>query len=236
MACDEQRDVVLVAQRPQAHAHPLGHIRVERGRGLVEHEQARTVERGLDDPDERALPGGELGAHRGGESPDAEAFERAVDEWPGLGDAIELAVHAKELADAHALGQGQVAGREPDLCERGGAPAWQPVAEDLDPTLVGCDHPEQHHQRRGLARAVRSEQRDARAGLHLEVDAVDGEHAPVTLAQALGPQDDVHRDTLTDPSVGARVNSHRPTTATMSGFRSSLEDARDLADSRSRGW
>src|SRR5439155_9529928 len=113
----------------------------------------------------------------------------------------------------------------PDLCERGGAPAWQPVAEDLDPTLVGCDHAEQHHQRRGLARAVRSEQRDARAGLHLEVDAVDGEHAPVTLAQALGPQDDVHRDTLTDPSVGARWILTPPQPAQCGGSGPALRNA-----------
>ena len=46
-------------------------------------------------------------------------------------------------------------------------------AADRHGALVGRDDAEDHEQRRGLARAVRTEQRDALPRVHHEVDPVD---------------------------------------------------------------
>ena len=108
----QQRGAVAVAEVEQTGAHALRDVGVERRGRLVEHEQARPVQRGAHDADERALPRRQLGSHRAGEVGDAEAFETLVDERVRIGDAVELSVEAQVLAHAHALGEREVARRE----------------------------------------------------------------------------------------------------------------------------
>ena len=111
---------VLARQVEQAVAHPQRDVGVERRGRLVEHEQARPVQRRPHDADQRALPGRQLGAHRVGEVRDPEAFEALVDLRGRIGEPVELAVELQVLAHAHALGERQVAGREPDVHPRPG--------------------------------------------------------------------------------------------------------------------
>ena len=68
VAGDEQRSALIGAQPLETRSDAERDIGVERRRRLVEHQQARLVQRGLDDPDERALARRELVAHRLGES------------------------------------------------------------------------------------------------------------------------------------------------------------------------
>ena len=104
-----------LAELAQPGAHALRDVGVERRGRLVEHEQPRPVQRRAHDADERPLPGRQLGAHRVGEVLDAEALEPVVDRAVRIGDAVELAVELQVLAHAHALGEREVAGREPDV-------------------------------------------------------------------------------------------------------------------------
>ena len=62
--------------------------------------------------------------------------------------------------------------------------ARQPVAEHLELALVGDRLRREQPHRRRLARAVRAEQADARAGGHVEVEPVDGGDRPVALDDA----------------------------------------------------
>ena len=79
--------------RPVAHAQR--DVGVERRGRLVEHEQARPVQRGAHDADQRALPRRQLGAHRVGEVRDPEALEPLVDARVRIGEAVELAVERR---------------------------------------------------------------------------------------------------------------------------------------------
>ena len=102
----------------------------------------------------------------------------------GFRDAVELPVEAQVLADTHALGERQVAGREPDALRGPAALVREVESADRHRTLVGRDDTEDHEQRRGLARAVRAEERDPLAGVHDEVDTVDRPVAAVVLDEA----------------------------------------------------
>ena len=108
-----------------------------------------------------------------GEMRDAEALEPFLDQRFGIGDAVELAVQLQVLAHAHALGERQVAGRESDALGGLAAMVREVEPADRDVARVGRHDAEDHEQRRGLARAVRAEQRDALARVHDHVDAVD---------------------------------------------------------------
>ena len=118
-------------------------------------------------PDDNSVPiaPGEVG--------DAEPFEALVDERVRIGDAVELPVEAQVLAHAHALGQRQVPRREADALRGAAALVREIEAADRDRARVGRHDAEDHQQRRGLARAVRAEQRDALPGVHDEIDTVD---------------------------------------------------------------
>ena len=64
---DEQRRALVGVELEQAGADPVGDVGVERGGGLVEHEQPGLVQRRLDDADERALARRQLHAEAVGE-------------------------------------------------------------------------------------------------------------------------------------------------------------------------
>ena len=86
------------------------------------------------------------------------------------------------------------------------------MSEDLDAALVGDDRAEQHQQRRGLARAVRPEERDAFAGVDDDVDAVDGLDVFELLAQAARFEDCPHALSLTDERRRITVEIRRSST------------------------
>src|SRR5690606_4838690 len=79
------------------------------------------------------------------------------------------------------------------------------AAEDADGAGIGNELAHQHVEAGGLARAVRTDQRDDLAGRHLEIDIVDRNHAAEGLAQSTHlehrlPIRGVHRS----PSAGIR--------------------------------
>ena len=87
---------------------------------------------------------------------------------------------------------------------------------------------EQAHQdpvQRGLARAVRSDQRDTAARRQLEAHAVERRHAPVALADAAPPQ------SARGPSHATRVMRGSGSDSTQAG-REERHDAPDRLDER----
>jgi hypothetical protein len=94
---------------------------------------------------------------------DPEALERGPDLRAGVGDPVDLPVDSQELLDAQALGERQIAGGEAHLRHRLTPAPGQPAARDLDPSAVGRHDPEQHQQRRRLARPVGAQKPDALA-------------------------------------------------------------------------
>ena len=99
-------------------------------------------------------------------------------------DPVELPEELQIFAHAHALGEREIAGREPDVRGRLAALPIERVPADRHRPGIGTDHTEHHQQRRGLARAVRSEERDALPRVDDEIDAVDRARPPVVLHQA----------------------------------------------------
>ena len=133
VAGDEQRGAVLGAQAGEAGADLEGDVGVERGRRLVEHQQRRPVQRGLDDADERALARRELVAHRVGQRGDAEPLEPGLDlAARGRRSPYSRPKSRRNSPDAEPLGQGQVAGGEADVlgglrCARAGS-RWPAIS------------------------------------------------------------------------------------------------------------
>ena len=62
------------------------------------------------------------------------------------------------------------------------------MAAELDPAGVRALETGDEPEEGGLARAGRPEQGEELAFVHVEVDAVDGDHGTVVLADALQPQ------------------------------------------------
>ena len=146
---------------------------------------ARTIPMSVRCPDESSVP---IASARCSTRKRREPF---LDLRRRVGEPVELAVQLQVLAHAHALGERQVARREPD--ERRGVAALlrERVAADRDRPRVRADDAEDHQQRRRLARAVRTEQRDALTRVHDEVDAVDRARPPVVLDEPARFEHDV---------------------------------------------
>src|SRR5262249_33655499 len=85
----------------------------------------------------------------------------------------------------------------------------QPMAEDLDVSLVGADRTEQHQKRGCLARTIWSEQRDAFTDVDDDVDAVDGLNVLVLLAQAARFEDRPHATQAGRPARRQRSKYRR---------------------------
>ena len=132
------------------------------------------MQRGTHDADQRALPRRQLGAHRFREMRDTEAFEALRDAARRrISQAVELSVQLQVLAHAHPFGEREITRREAHTLGRLTALALQIEAADRHVTRVGADNAEDHQERGGLARAVRTEERDAFTGVHEHVDPVD---------------------------------------------------------------
>ena len=96
---------------------------------------------------------------------------------------------------------------EPDRVDHVGEPARDLDAEHPQPAGGGTHEPEQAPDRRGLARAVRSEEAEHAAFGHLEVEAGDGDRRAATEAAVLLAEplhlDHVHRRTISRRSAAA---------------------------------
>ncbi len=119
-----------------------------------------------------------------GEVRDPEAFEAFLDARLGIGESVELAVETQILVHAHAFGERQVARREPDALRGLTAVVREIEAAHTDRAAVGRHDAENHEQRRGLARAVGAEQRDALPRVNGYVDTVDRARPAVVLDEA----------------------------------------------------
>src|SRR5436190_420180 len=139
------------------------------------------MKRGADDAEQRPLPGGELRTHRATHIRDAKPFQSLRDALAWIGNAVQLRIQREVFGHAQPLGEWEIPRREPDLL-RGRAPVMRKVVPaDRHVAGVGFHRAEDHEQCRGLARAVRPEQRDSLAGADNEIDAVDGTRAPIIL-------------------------------------------------------
>jgi hypothetical protein len=100
VARDEHRGARLFGVRQQAGANPVCDVGVERGRGLVEDQQARRVQRGFDDADECLLARTQLTTERAGEVTNAEPFQASFDQLARVRGAVQPRVETEELAHA----------------------------------------------------------------------------------------------------------------------------------------
>ena len=193
MLCEVTRRAVpsSCVQVEQAGADPVGDVGVERGGGLVEHEQPGPVQRRLDDADQRALARRELHAGAVGEVPDPEPIEAGVDGVGGGRDRRARRSRRRSRASRtrEPVGERQVAGDEADLLHRLGpslrggrwprmsiVPPSGVTAPRSISSVVVLPAP------LGPSRATRSPALDG------EVDAVDGADRPERLHAGRGPR------------------------------------------------
>ena len=126
---------------------------------------------------------------------------------------VEAGEDREGLADAQAVGEGQVAGDEADLLHGLRAARGRRWPSDVDRAAVGRDDAEQHQQRRRLAGAVGAEEGDPLAGADREVDAVDGDDVAEPLRRGRAPpapSPPLHGRTLrTARRLGLRLSFRR---------------------------
>src|SRR4051812_19439354 len=173
-----------VDERPQL----LADLGVEAHRRLVEQHQPRLVQQRPADQQPPAHAAAELGDLRLAPRAEVGEGERSLDRLLALaaGHAVEVAEDEQVLLDGQRLVEVVELRHDAHLRARLLGVLGQLVAEDLELALVGDGLRGEHLHRRRLARAVGSEQPDARALGDLEVEPVDGGE----LAEAL--HDAVH--------------------------------------------
>ena len=139
--------------------------------------------------DQCLLSAGELSPGAFQEPLHAEQLGDLVD--AGARGAVDAGCDLQHLLHGEPVGHVEVAGGEPDLLERLDAFAWEPVPEQPDLPAIRLGDAQHHHQRRGLAGAVRAEQRDQLVLIDAQVDAVNGAGVPERFREA-GGLDGVH--------------------------------------------
>ena len=213
----EQHGRARVVELGDDPPHVAGAGRVEAVGRLVEHhEPARHEQRGGE-------PEALLHAQRVAAIPapggvrQADPLQRRVHRRPQV--AVEAGLEGRPAEQVVPPGQeGVEAGsldERPDVGQGGHEVVTGP-AEELDVARRGPGQAQQHPDQRGLAGAVRTEHADDRARGELQVDPVDGHHAPEGLAQAprpgggCGPA--VGSGTLggRHEAEGPRCRGHRP--------------------------
>jgi hypothetical protein len=189
-------EVLRREQQRHAVAHQVAHRapddltapRVQPRRRLVEHEQRGPMNEARGEIHPAALASGDLADRPAGEVAAVEALDELVGDAP-RGRTV---VPAQRGDEAQVLAPRQVGVQRGELPGQGDAPA-DGVAVGHDVVAVhGCgaggrrDERGDHADRRGLAGAVRAEQRDDGSPGHAEVQAVDGDDCAVALRQPLG--------------------------------------------------
>ena len=174
-----------VDQRPQL----LAHLGVQPDGRLVEQHEPGAVDEST--RDQQAPP------HAAGELVDAAVsaidelghLQRPLDGVPALGasDPVQVREDEEVLLDRQRDVEVVELRRDAELRARLLRLVGQLEAEHLDLALVRDRLPGEESHRRGLARAVRPEEADARARGHVEVEAGDRGDLPVTLHDATEP-------------------------------------------------
>jgi hypothetical protein len=124
------------------------------------------------------------------------ARRRAPARLPGQRGALHHAQHV--LEHGHLLEQPQVLERARDAAQRGAAriDAGERLAAQLDRAGVGREVAGDQVEQRGLAGAVRTDQRGDDAGRQVEVDVVRRDHAAEALVDAREAKDGSGRSQL----------------------------------------
>ena len=154
--------------------HPV--LRVEPGRRLVEEEDRRL----LHQPDRHVQPApltpGELGDRTVGVLGEVERLEQLLGPGPGVaaGQAVGAGLADELVAPAVLVSGGVALTDVPDRAPDRGPVADDVEAGDLRRPRSRADQRGQHPERRRLAGAVRTEERDQLAGRDLQVEAANG--------------------------------------------------------------
>ena len=130
---------------------------IEAGRGLVEHQQARTPQQRRGDSQALAHPVREAAYAMGGPRGQLDDLQHLVDAFLGpisveRGQQLEVLARGEIRIEAWRLDESG------DTLQRPCALAHRVAPEQLDSALARHDQPEGHPQRRRLACAIRSEE------------------------------------------------------------------------------
>jgi hypothetical protein len=180
----EQHRGALVPQSADEVPELAAHLRVEAGGGLVQEQQLGAADDAEGDVEAAALASGEQAGAAAALVGQADGLDDLVD-VPGVpvvagevaqhlldGDQVEVAALLQHHADPLApVGAGPAGVRAED-----GELTAVPVAEAFEDLGDG-----------GLPGPVRAEQGEDLAGVHVEVDAVDGDDVLVALPEPAGP-------------------------------------------------
>ncbi len=197
----EQDRHAAVGQAPHERAHVAHPGGVQAGRRLVEQEQARLADEGAGDAQPLAHAVRVAADLVLGAVAEVDRLERLLDAGPGVaaveaGEQLEVAPAAQVRIEAGRLDEPR------DPLEGAGALAHRVAPEQLGATGRRADQAQEHPQRRGLPGPVGPEVAVDVAGLHRQVDAVDGGEVAVALHQAPGA--DGRRGLLRARAAGGR--------------------------------
>ena len=185
---EEHRRAARATLRVEEAPEALAMLGVEAHRGLVEDEERRCVQRGARDVGEAAPAAGELARELAGTRPEPHAFQRVVD--GGTRVASRHAGHAggelEVLSDGEERVDGGLLEHEPEPTARRAPIAHDVVSEDARAAATGRQQCREQQHRRGLARAIGSEQPDECARRHDEVQRLEGADLAVVAAEARG--------------------------------------------------
>jgi len=197
VADDHHRAVVLSSELAQQTGDLTADGGVEVGGGLVGQDDRRIVGERAGDRHPLLLPAGELLRPETEPVAEPDALQQSTGALVGgVAGAGEVARQLDVLGDGERRQQVEVledeaeaAGAQARQAPLGGAGDVQ--AADLDDTGGRPQHRPQHQQQGGLAAAGRAHEQHHLAGVDVQVDAADGGHGQLTLAEGLGEPGDV---------------------------------------------
>ena len=160
--------------------HPVGGIRIERGRRLVEQQQLRLVDQRFRQRDAGLLPGRELAVGAVEEVVEIEVGGELRDPLAQVRDRIEPAENGEVLPHRQPHRHVDIGAFEIHPAEHFGALVRHRMAEHLDAARGRQHQPHDHRDRRGLAGAVAAEQAGDAAAADPERDIV---HRPRGLVE-----------------------------------------------------
>lgn len=131
---------------------------------------------------------------------DVEFVDHDIDGGLWIVHVVEVGEEAQGLDDLESVREGEVAGSEPDRSHRLRSLRREREPVDVNMPLVGLDRAEDHQQRRGLARTVGPDDRDALPLGDVQRHAVDCDLVVEFLAEPLRLEQRTHRVSLADVS------------------------------------
>jgi hypothetical protein len=182
-----EEDSVLGAELFDDVADVADLVRVETCRGLVEHEERRLRNERIGEPDALAIALREIADEDVRDVEHVRLLHRVVDERATVAarDALQLRAEREVFADAHLRIERDRFGHVADLRACLEARVADVVAGDDDLAARRAEEAGEDAQRSALARAVRPEEADDLAFVHLEREVVDCDLRSVALDQVL---------------------------------------------------